>query len=61
MATTKRDYYQVLGADRSASDGEIKKAFRKLARAHPTSAPHDRRPRRKFGRPQRLGVLSDAG
>jgi molecular chaperone DnaJ len=33
---TKRDYYDVLGVDREASDGDIKKAFRKLARElHP--------------------------
>ena len=36
MATTRRDYYEVLGVDRSASDVEIKRAFRRLAReVHP--------------------------
>jgi molecular chaperone DnaJ len=36
MATTGRDYYEVLGVARAASDGEIKKAFRRLARElHP--------------------------
>ena len=27
-----KDYYKVLGVERTASEGEIKKAFRKLAR-----------------------------
>jgi len=36
MATTRRDYYEVLGVARGASEGEIKKAFRALARElHP--------------------------
>jgi molecular chaperone DnaJ len=36
MATTERDYYDVLGLSRSADDSEIKRAFRQLARElHP--------------------------
>jgi molecular chaperone DnaJ len=36
MATTERDYYAILGVSRSASETEIKKAFRRLARElHP--------------------------
>jgi molecular chaperone DnaJ len=36
MATTDRDYYELLGVPRDASEGEIKRAFRGLARElHP--------------------------
>jgi molecular chaperone DnaJ len=34
MATTQRDYYELLGVPRNADDGEIKRAFRRLAREH---------------------------
>src|SRR5919205_438333 len=36
MATTQRDYYEVLGVSRGADEAEIKRAFRRLARElHP--------------------------
>lgn len=36
MAATQRDYYEILGLSRDASEGEVKKAFRRLARdLHP--------------------------
>src|SRR3954468_7513649 len=36
MATTERDYYEVLGVERTADHAEIKRAFRRLAReVHP--------------------------
>jgi DnaJ-class molecular chaperone len=34
MAKRKRDYYEVLGVDRNATEADIKRAFRELARKH---------------------------
>ncbi len=60
--TEKRDYYEVLGVSKTASDDEIKKAYRKAAKAnHPDLHPGDKEAEARF---KEIGeayeVLSDS-
>jgi molecular chaperone DnaJ len=58
----KRDYYEVLGVDKSASANDIKKAYRRLAmQYHPDKNPGDKTAEEKFKEAaEAYSVLSDA-
>ena len=58
----KRDYYDVLGVPKTATDADIKKAFRTVAKKyHPDAHPGDKECEEKFKEAQEAyAVLSDA-
>lgn len=61
MAEQKRDYYEVLGVEKSADDAAIKKAYRALAKKyHPDMNPGDAEAEKKFKEAsEAYAVLSD--
>jgi len=62
MADQKRDYYEVLGLKKGASEEEIKKAYRKLAKeCHPDLHPNDKTAEARFKEiNEAYEVLSDS-
>ena len=57
----EKDFYQTLGLPKDASEGDIKKTYRKLARQyHPDSNPGDAKAEAKFKEiSEAFSVLSD--
>src|SRR3954449_10809283 len=62
MATTKRDFYEVLGVGRDAAVEDVKKAYRQMAlKYHPDRNPGDKEAEKKFREAaEAYEVLSDA-
>ena len=58
---SKRDYYEVLSVDKSASDADLKKAYYKLAKQyHPDQNPDNPEAEQKFKEAsEAYGILSD--
>lgn len=59
--SSKRDFYEVLGVSKGASDGELKKAFRRMAmKYHPDRNPDDKNAKAQFQEVnEAYSVLSD--
>jgi len=61
MAEQKRDYYEILGVDKTADEASIKKAYRSLAKKyHPDMNPGDEQSEKKFKEAsEAYAILSD--